>query len=66
MTHRNADGTYEVVVESPIEKPKNPNHTAKYEMTKEFAAILEGSVLSSPEQWCWTLQQRWQKPLSSA
>jgi Kdo2-lipid IVA lauroyltransferase/acyltransferase len=66
MTHRNADGTYEIVVESPIEKPKSPNHTAKYEMTKEFAAILERYVRSSPEQWCWTHQQRWQKPLSSA
>lgn len=65
MTRRKIDGTYEVVVESPIEKSKSPDHTAKYEMTKEFAAILERYVRSSPEQWCWTHQQRWQKFLNS-
>lgn len=65
MTRRNADGTYDVVVEPPIEKSKSSNHTARYEMTKEFAAILERYVRSSPEQWCWTHQQRWQKFLTS-
>jgi lauroyl/myristoyl acyltransferase len=65
MTHRNVDGSYEVVVEPPIEKSKSTDHTARYEMTKDFAAILERYVRSSPEQWCWTHQQRWQKNLSS-
>lgn len=62
MTRRNVDGTYEVVVESPIEKSEGIERTGRYKMTKEFAAILERYVRSSPEQWCLTHQQRWRKP----
>jgi KDO2-lipid IV(A) lauroyltransferase len=66
MTLRKVDGTYEVVVEPVIEKPKSSGRKARYAMTKEFAGILERYVRSSPEQWCWTHRQRWLKPLSSA
>lgn len=59
MTLRNADGTYEVVVEPPIEKPEGLNHDARQTMTKNFATILERFVSSSPEQWCWTHRQGW-------
>jgi Kdo2-lipid IVA lauroyltransferase/acyltransferase len=59
MTLRNAAGTYEVVVAPPIERPNTPDDMAESAMTKEFAGILERYVRSSPEQWCWTHQQRW-------
>ena len=58
MTVRNPDGTYEVVVGPPIEKPETVD-TAKYIMTSEFARILEPYIRRSPEQWCWTHQQNW-------
>jgi Kdo2-lipid IVA lauroyltransferase/acyltransferase len=63
---RNADGTYEVVVQPPIAKPNSPDRRARYAMTKEFAAILERYIRSNPGQWCWTHQQRWRKPVSLA
>jgi lauroyl/myristoyl acyltransferase len=59
MTLRNADGTYELVVEPQIEKPERLNHDARQTMTKNFATILERFVNSIPEQWCSTHQQAW-------
>jgi len=59
ITLRNADGTYEVVVKSPVESGQVSAQMAVHTMTKEFARILEPYIQMSPEQWCWTHQQGW-------
>jgi lauroyl/myristoyl acyltransferase len=61
LTCRNADGTYEVTVEPPIKKPQVLNQDARRVMMQQFARILERFVGASPEQWCWTHRQGWQK-----
>ena len=54
ITSRNTDGTYEVVVESPIENPLGASrHDAERIMTENFAKTLERRVSSRPEQWFW-------------
>jgi Kdo2-lipid IVA lauroyltransferase/acyltransferase len=54
MTSRNADGSYEVVVESPIEHPLGATrHDAERIMTGKFAKVLERYVRACPEQWFW-------------
>jgi len=51
---RNADGSYEVVVEPPIERPTGTSRRdAELAMTESFAKVLERRVKACPEQWFW-------------
>jgi len=54
ITSRSTDGTYEVVVEPPIENPIGVSrHDAEQIMMGNFAKLLERCVSSCPEQWYW-------------
>jgi lauroyl/myristoyl acyltransferase len=62
MTYRNDDGIYEVVVDPPIERPVDlDDRTAKEQMMRSFAQILERYLRTDPTQWCWTHRQGWQE-----
>jgi KDO2-lipid IV(A) lauroyltransferase len=59
-TIRKRDGSYDVVVDEPIENPTAiPNRQAEQIMTETFARILELRVRSCPEQWSWTHRDSW-------
>jgi KDO2-lipid IV(A) lauroyltransferase len=60
ITVRKPDGSYDVVVEDPIETPGAiSNRSAEQIMTERFARILERYVRSCPEQWCWVHRDSW-------
>jgi len=60
ITVRKPDGSYDVVVEDPIETPGAiSNRSAEQIMTERFARILERYVRSCPEQWCWVHCDSW-------
>lgn len=59
-TIRKRDGSYDVVVDEPIENPTaTSSRQAEQLMTEAFARILERRVRLCPEQWCWTHSDSW-------
>jgi KDO2-lipid IV(A) lauroyltransferase len=59
-TIRKRDGSYDVVVDEPIQNPTAiSSRQAEQLMTEAFARILERRVRLCPEQWCWTHSDSW-------
>lgn len=60
LTIRNRGGSYDVIVDDPIEHPPGlSRRDAERMVTETFGRILEQRVRSCPEQWCWTHRASW-------